>query len=243
MSSLITKTIEPQTGTTVTLGAAGDTVDIAASQLKTNTVKDAGGNTIFTSNGSGTLSSVNSGLAGSMVFISSVDGSGASYIDFTSGIDSTYDEYVFICVNLNPNTDGGGGWRFQADVSGGTSYAQTMTTTNFTAYHTPTGSHNSLSWQGGSTQGQGTGFQPLTEGVSGDSDHSASGILHVFAPSSTTYVKNFYSTFISTSDWNEAYTRQTVGGYFNTTSALTNFRFKFNTGTIDTGTVYLYGIS
>ena len=38
MSSLITKTIEPQTGTTVTLGASGDTVDIAASQLKTNTV-------------------------------------------------------------------------------------------------------------------------------------------------------------------------------------------------------------
>ena len=242
MSSLITKTIEPQTGTTVTLGAAGDTVDIAASQLKTNTVKDAGGNTIFTSNGSGTLSSVNSALAGSMVFISSVDGSGASYIDFTSGIDSTYDEYVFITVNVNPNTDGGQ-WRFQADVSGGTSYAQTMTTTNFTGYHTPTDSHASLSSQGASTQAQGIAFQWLSEGISGDSDHSGSGILHVFAPSSTTYVKQFYSSFISTSDWQTAYTRQTVAGYFNTASALTNFRFKFNTGTIDIGTVYLYGIS
>ena len=60
MSILETKKIEPATGTTVTLGAAGETVAISASQLKTNTIKDAGGNTIFTSDGSVTLSSVNS---------------------------------------------------------------------------------------------------------------------------------------------------------------------------------------
>ena len=104
MSSLITKTIEPQTGTTVTLGAAGDTVDIAASQLKTNTVKDAGGNTLFTSDGAGTLSSVNSSLSGSMVFISSqiVTSSSAS-VSFTSGIDSTYDEYVFFYIDIHPS--------------------------------------------------------------------------------------------------------------------------------------------
>ena len=47
MSSLETRKIEPQTGTTVTLGAGGDTVLVSANQLKTNTVKDAGGNTLF----------------------------------------------------------------------------------------------------------------------------------------------------------------------------------------------------
>ena len=56
MSILEAKTIEPATATTVTLGAAGETVAIAASQLKTNTIKDAGGNTLLTSDGSGTLS-------------------------------------------------------------------------------------------------------------------------------------------------------------------------------------------
>ena len=51
MSSLEAKKIAPATGTTVTLGAAGDTVDVSANALKTNTIKDAGGNTIFTSDG------------------------------------------------------------------------------------------------------------------------------------------------------------------------------------------------
>ena len=39
MSILETKKIEPATGTTVTLGAAGETVAISASQLKTKTIK------------------------------------------------------------------------------------------------------------------------------------------------------------------------------------------------------------
>ena len=57
MSSLEAKKITPATGTTVTLGAAGDAVTAPAGvTVKTNTVKDAGGNTIFTSDGSGTLS-------------------------------------------------------------------------------------------------------------------------------------------------------------------------------------------
>ena len=71
MSSLETRKIEPATGTTVTLGAGGDTVLVSADQLKTNTVKDAGGNTLFTSDGAGTFSNVNSAIAGSMTFISS----------------------------------------------------------------------------------------------------------------------------------------------------------------------------
>ena len=72
MSNLEAKKIAGATGTTVTLGAAGDAVTVAASALKTNTVKDAGGNTLFTSNGSGTFSSVNSAFKGGLIFISSV---------------------------------------------------------------------------------------------------------------------------------------------------------------------------
>ena len=81
MSILEAKKIEPATATTVTLGAAGETVAIAASQLKTNTIKDAGANTILTSDGSGTLSSVNSALGSTMVFISSQTASASSSIE------------------------------------------------------------------------------------------------------------------------------------------------------------------
>jgi len=93
MSTLETKKIEPLSGTSVTLGAAGDAVTMPAGvTVKTNTVKDAGGNTLWTSDGSGTVSSVNSGLAGGMVFISSATASSSASVEFTSGIDSTYDE-------------------------------------------------------------------------------------------------------------------------------------------------------
>ena len=103
MSNLEAKKIAPATGTTVTLGAAGDTVTVAASALKTNTVKDAGGNTLFTSNGSGTLSSVNSAFKGGLIFISSQTASGSSGIAFTTGIDNTYKEYVFYFTKKNHN--------------------------------------------------------------------------------------------------------------------------------------------
>jgi hypothetical protein len=33
-----------------------------------------------------------------------------------------------------------------------------------------------------------------------------------------------------------------IAGYFNTTAALDEFQFKFNSGNIDSGTIKLYGI-
>ena len=107
MGTLRTKTIEPATGTTLTLGASGDSITVSSDSIKTNTFKDAGGNTLFTSDGAGTLSSVNSSLVGGAgpVLISTSTASGASSIDITSGIDSTYDEYMFVFTDINPATD------------------------------------------------------------------------------------------------------------------------------------------
>ena len=106
MSTLRSNLIEPLSGTTVTLGASGDAVTIpAGATLKTNTVKDAGGNTLWTSDGAGNLSSVNSALVPGMNFISSATASSSSSVSFTSGIDSTYSEYIFHFVNIRPATD------------------------------------------------------------------------------------------------------------------------------------------
>ena len=100
MSTLETKKIEPLSGTTVTLGASGDVVTAPAGvTVKTNTVKDAGGNVIFQSDGAGTLSNVNSLLAPNMVLISSQTASASASLAFESGIDTTYDEYVIYFVN------------------------------------------------------------------------------------------------------------------------------------------------
>ena len=62
MSTLKSNVIEPATGTNLTLGAAGDTIDVPSDALQLNTWKDSGGNTLFVSDGSGNLSSVNLSL-------------------------------------------------------------------------------------------------------------------------------------------------------------------------------------
>ena len=95
MSILRVATIEPEGATTtLTLGASGDTVTSSADAIKVNTFKDAGGNTLWTSDGSGTLSSINSSLTGGgMTLISTQSGSNITEVDFTTGIDSPYDEY------------------------------------------------------------------------------------------------------------------------------------------------------
>ena len=239
MSILETKKIEPATGTTVTLGAAGETVAIGASQLKTNTIKDAGGNTILTSDGSGTLSSVNSAMSSTMVFISSQTADASSSIEFTSGIDSTYDEYVFYFVNINVSANSDN-FVFQVNASGQTGFDETMTTTSFRAYHGEDGSTGVLDYDASQDQAQGTSYQTLSQSLSNAADACCSGELHLFAPSNTTYIKHFQSRFNGIHDSNLSM-EDFIAGYINTTSAITQISFKPESGTFD-GTIYMYGI-
>ena len=104
MDTLNVNTIEPEGGTTtINVGLSGKNV-IITDNLKANTLKDAGGNTIFTSNGSGVLSSVNSGFGSAQVLLSTQTASDSASLSFTSGIDSTYKEYVFEFVDINYQT-------------------------------------------------------------------------------------------------------------------------------------------
>ena len=65
MATLKSNLIEPATGTDLNIGAAGDILTLSSDSIQTNLYKDSGGNTIFQSDGAGTLSNVNSGLQGS----------------------------------------------------------------------------------------------------------------------------------------------------------------------------------
>ena len=241
MSTLETKKIEPLSGTSVTLGASGDAVTLPAGvTLKTNTVKDAGGNTLWTSDGSGTLSSLNAGLAGNMIFISSQTVSAAvANINFTSGINSTYDEYMFIFTNISPSSNNVN-FTFNASTDGGSNYNVTKTSTAFRAYHLESDS-SALLYQTGWDLAQSASDQQLMNELGDDADMSGSGILHLFAPASTTYVKHFYSRSAEYYGGNGAFD-VFIGGYLNTTSAINALTFKISSGNIDAGTIALYGI-
>ena len=177
---------------------------------------------------------------GKMTLLSTQTASASATISFTSGIDSTYDSYVFKFYNIHPATDNAF-FQFQADTGTNTSYNQTMTTTAFRAEHYEDNSSAALNYDGGRDQAQGTAFQIISREVGNGNDECTSGKLKIFSPSSGTFVKHFIAeTNVYANGTNSE--NRFVAGYFNTTTALTRFQFKFDSGNIDSGVIKLYGI-
>ena len=177
---------------------------------------------------------------GVMSLISTQTASSSSTIDFTSGIDSTYKEYIFKFINIHPATDNAQ-FSFQGNVAGGSGYNETITSTQFEAYHTEDGSATSLAYKTARDQAQGTGFQTLSLPTH-ENDNGASGYLHLFNPSSTTFVKHFIAK-VQTVNSDTYCTCNFTAGYFNTTSAIDEIQFKMASGNIDSGTIKLYGVT
>ena len=239
MDTLNVNTIEPEGGTTtINVGKAGKNV-IITDNLKANTLKDAGGNTIFTSDGSGNLSSVNSGFGSAQVLLSTQTASDSASLSFTSGIDSTYKEYVFEFVDINPATDDVE-FSFQGNSVGGSGYNETITSTYFYALHDEADSQTGLTYGTADDQAQGTAFQAVADAIGNGADECCAGELHLFNPSSTTYVKNFYSRVQMYHTGNMSVDRY-AAGYMNTTSAIDEIQFKMSSGNFD-GKIKMYGI-
>ena len=73
------------------------------------------------------------GFAGALMPLATFTSDGSdSTASFTSGIDSTYKEYIFKCIDIHPGNDDVR-FTFQADTGTNTNYNQTITSTNFAA--------------------------------------------------------------------------------------------------------------
>ena len=182
-----------------------------------------------------------SGLSGgSMNLISTQTASSSSTISFTSGIDSTYDEYVFRFYDIHPATNSVN-FYVNFSIDSGSNYNVAKTTTWFYAYHNESGDTSSLEYNTGLDLAQGTGNQPIMENIGNDNDQSGSGFLTLYNPSSTTFVKHFtaQTADIIGVDYTE---NAFIGGYANTTSAVNGVKFVLESGNIDAGTIKLYGL-
>jgi hypothetical protein len=176
-----------------------------------------------------------------ITFISSQTASASASISFTSGLNSTYKAYKFVFSNMHPASDGVF-WNVNFSSDSGSNYNVTKTSTFIRSFHDEADTDTVLQYYGDGDLAQGTGVQRVTgAGIGNDNDQSVSGVLHLFNPSSTTYVKHFIidSNSYANSDYS---TRSLVAGYCNTTSAVNAIQFTFATGNIDAGTIYLYGI-
>ena len=177
-----------------------------------------------------------------LILISTQTASNSANISFTTGLNGTYDVYEFHFINIHPSVNEAGlGINFSTD--GGSNYNVTKTTTFFQAYHFENGSATALQYTASIDLAQSTADQRIISGIDDDNDSSASGIVSLFNPSSTTYVKHFIS------QCNTVYpevpnlcVQQYCAGYGNTTSAINAIRFQFSSGNIDDGIIKLYGV-
>jgi len=174
-----------------------------------------------------------------LTLISSATASGSASVEFTSGIDSTYDEYVFYFVDINPSTDNSH-FRFDSSISG-TFGTTNKTTTWFNAFQTEANTGSGLSYDTGWDLAQSTNPQYLMANVGSGADESGAGELHLFNPSSTTFVKHFYAR-------TQVYEKSNLSfdtfpaGYLNTTSAIDGIKFEMNQDNFS-GNIYMFGAS
>jgi hypothetical protein len=179
-----------------------------------------------------------------MVLIKTLTASSSGTLSFVHGssdvvLDSTYPIYVFKCINIHPATDN---VKFNVNFrDGGSSYDATKTTTIFRAFHKENGASSNLNLETGSDLAQSTSGATISIELGNGSDECCSGTLHLFDPSSTTFVKHFISNF-NTYQYGDITMNHVASGYNNVTAAIDGVQFSFDSGNIDSGTIKLYGI-
>ena len=177
---------------------------------------------------------------GGLNLISTQTASSSSSLSFTSGIDSTYKEYIFKFINIHPATDS---QHLQVNFRDGSSaFDATKTTTAFYAYQDEAGSSTDLAYLTGLDLAQSTAYQSICGTVGNQNDESFSGTMHLFDPSNTTFVKHFMvrgNTYSQDNLSADMY----FAGYCNVTAAIDGVDFKFGSGNIDSGVIKLYGVS
>jgi hypothetical protein len=85
---------------------------------------------------------------GKMILLSTQTASASATISFTSGIDSTYDSYVFKFINIHPETNAVK-FQFNFSTDSGSNYNVTKTTTAFNTYHNEAGTDAGLGYNTG----------------------------------------------------------------------------------------------
>jgi hypothetical protein len=175
-----------------------------------------------------------------ITLISSQTASASATISFTTGITSTYKAYKFVFINIHPSVDNSE-FQFNMSTDSGSNYNVTKTGTFFRAFHNEDDGATAFGYLTANDTTQTTDFATLSLNTGNDNDQSVSGYLELFNPSSTTYVKHWISR-ISDVTGSDVQGERFTAGYGNTTSAVNAIQFKFDTGNIDTGTIYLYGI-
>ena len=174
--------------------------------------------------------------------ITTTTASGDSEVAFTN-ITNAYDEYMWVLTDIGPGTNATALWINFSDDTSSHSYDLTKTSTFFESVHSEDDTSTAaLGYATSFDIAQGTGYIRLAHDDTGSVAHeSFAGILHLFNPSNTTYVKHFYARGHVHHHY-EQHHDGFIGGYINTTAAVTAINFQPDQGVFD-GVIQMYGIA
>lgn len=183
---------------------------------------------------SGNLANCTGYPGAALVLISSATASSSASVDFTSGIDSTYDEYIVEINGYVPATDNTGFW-LQVSQDGGSTWKSGATDYRETAFSNVDG--GTISTNGGT----GTHID-IALNVGNVGNRVTRSTVRISKPSDTTKYKLIMADTVEMPSSTNV-NRYTVGGIFQlNTSAINAIRFLSSSGNITSGTFSLYGI-
>ena len=188
------------------------------------------------------------GQGGSLVLLSTFtsDGSDANATFDNTIITDAYSQYLFIFNNIHPQTDGAE-LTFNVSIDNGSNYNIEKTSTAFWAEQVESGG-GQIQYRTGQDLAEGTGEQIIMNDLGNGNDEAGAGVMQLFNPSSTTFVKHFicrhqYYHFGSANGNTPGYAIDNyTAGYANTTSAINNIRFIMSSGEIQAGTIQVFGV-
>ena len=164
-----------------------------------------------------------------------------SEITFTD-LNSDFDEYKFEFVGIHPSADNSN-ITFQANAVGATGFNETITSTFTGGHHKEDAAATSAPYyETGFDQAQATGYNIQATYLGNAANESGSGFMYLFAPSSTTFVKHFFG-LINLNTSNEYVRFNDGAGMINITAAIDQISFKMSSGTIDAGTITMFGLA
>lgn len=241
-------TLQVRGGASVTM-AAGDRAvvraDTTANMIITDIVRATGvpvvgtqtANTFFAGPGSGAAAvpafRAPVGADGaSLVLIGTTTAVNAATVDFTSGISSTYDDYILVCTKVIPQTDNTDLW-IRASTDGGSTFLSTNEYDH---------ARNSVST--GATNNPGGGAAAaaliLQTGLGNSTGEHLNAVLHFHNLSDTAVYKGVHGTGIFRNQ-TPAFFSFAAGGMINVTTAINALRLMMSSGNIN-GTFSLYGV-
>jgi hypothetical protein len=175
-----------------------------------------------------------------LIKIASATADGDSVINFTSGIDSTYNVYYVVYNAIHPAAGSKLTCQF---TTNGSDFNLALATAQSNGSNTEAGSASNNNADASEDQNDGTAYQSIAyaDTIETNAESCCNGVLWLYGPSSTTFHKHFSARSVAKDDAPGG-AQTWTSGEIATAAAVTGISFKMSSGNIDSGTFTLYGL-